>query len=39
MAQVGKEVEERPPPGKPADEESPGEIEALEEVKNYCLLF
>lgn len=32
MAQIGNEVAERPPPGKPADDETPGELEALEEV-------
>jgi hypothetical protein len=33
MAQVGKEVLDRPPPGKPADEKAASAIEALEEVK------
>jgi len=33
MAQVGKEVLDRPPPGKPADEQAASTIEALEEVK------
>ena len=32
MAQLGKEIEERPPPGQVTDEEVPGELEALEEV-------
>ncbi|CAF1170909.1 unnamed protein product [Adineta ricciae] len=31
MAQKGNEVVERPSPGQPADEETPGELEALEE--------
>ena len=34
MAQKGNEVVERPPPGQPADEETPGELEALEEVSH-----
>jgi len=33
MAQVGKEVVDRPPPGKPADETAANDIEALEKVK------
>lgn len=32
MAEKGKEVEERPELGQPADEEIPGEFESLEEV-------
>ena len=34
MAEKGNEVGERPPPGQPADEEVPGEIETLEEVSS-----
>lgn len=32
MAQVGKETKEHPPPGQVAEDEIPGELEALEEV-------
>ena len=34
MAEKGKEVQERPPPGQIADEEIPGEVESLEEVSD-----
>lgn len=34
MAEKGKEVEQRPPPGQPADEEVQGEFESLEEVSD-----
>ena len=33
MAQKGNEVQDRPSPGQNADEETPGELEALEEVR------
>jgi hypothetical protein len=33
MAQIGNEVVERPPPGRPADEATPGELEALEALE------
>jgi hypothetical protein len=33
MAQKGSEVGDRPSPGQPADEEVPGELESLEEVR------
>jgi hypothetical protein len=33
MAQIGNEVIDRPPPGKPIDEQAVQEIETLEEVK------
>ena len=36
MAQVGKEVVDRPPPGKPADEEKGAAQELLEEVEDCC---
>lgn len=39
MAQVGSEVENRPPPGQPADVEEPGEIEALEAVREDFILL
>jgi hypothetical protein len=40
MAQVGKEVIDRLPPGEPADEdEVPGELEALEKVRIDQILF
>ncbi len=35
MAHVGIEVEDRPPLGKPADEKTDNEIEALEAVKKF----
>ena len=35
MAQIGNEMVERPPPGKPVDEKAAVELEALEEVKNF----
>jgi hypothetical protein len=33
MAQIGNEVVDRPPPGKPIDEKAANQIEILEEVK------
>ena len=36
MAQIGNEVVDRPPPGKPADEEKGIEQDVLEEVAHRC---
>jgi hypothetical protein len=37
MAQIGNEVVERPPPGKPANEPTVIELEADEQVKIFIL--
>lgn len=37
MAQIGNEIVDRPPPGKPVDEQAAADIEALEEVNGFLL--